>query len=50
VLEWNSAMMKLGLRYWFYGTMDWSLGTKDGYKGLKTLALFGKRFLGFRDR
>jgi hypothetical protein len=50
VSAWNSAMEKLGLVYRFYGTMDWSPGTREGFEAENTLALFGRRFVGVGDR
>jgi hypothetical protein len=48
--SWNRTMEKLGLVYRVYGTMDWCLGSEEGYKAANSLALFGKRFLGVGAR
>ncbi len=50
VWQWNFTMQKLGLKYRFYGMMDWSLGTREGFEAENTLALFGRRFVGVDDR
>jgi hypothetical protein len=50
VSSWNRTMEKLGLVYRVYGTMDWCLGSEEGYKAANSLALFGKRFLGVGAR
>jgi hypothetical protein len=47
---WNSAMEKLGLKYRFYGTMDWKRKEIPWHEAEKTKRICGKEFLGVGSR
>jgi hypothetical protein len=47
---WNSAMEKLGLRYRFYGTMDWKVSEIPLCEAVETMRFSGKQFMGVNKR
>ena len=47
---WNAAMEKLGLKYRFYGTMDWKRSDLPDHSAVKTKKFYGKEYLGAKCR